>query len=732
MTRSHQIATVAVFTAAIFVSSVLLFGVQPMVGKLLLPFLGGTPAVWNLCMVFFQAVLLLGYGYAHLVARRGTPVARAIHLVVIASALAVLPIVVTADGLPTDHDPSLWLLTTLVVAVGLPFFAVSTTSPLLQSWLAQTEHPRANDPYFLYAASNTGSVIALLAYPLLVERIADVPGQAAGWRIGYIVFIVLVAAAALVTGRGRDLHTEAAGASDDAPTWRSRVHWLALAFVPSSLMLGVTTYITTDVASFPLIWVIPLALYLVSFIIVFGRTSWRPPPMMGRVMSLVALALTVALIISANHPAWLLVPMHLGMFTLAAIVLHGELAARRPPARYLTEFFLIMSLGGVLGGTFNALIAPYLFDRIWEYPLMIMAACALRRTSVAEDERGDRRFSRFVPLAVGGLALAAFGLAEALDIELNQLGVLAIFGPPAVLAYSQVEKPHRFALGGVALIIAGFFFSGVLGETRYESRNFFGVLRVTEMEGLDGRRFNVLVHGNTIHGRVDLARYKDECIPLAYFHKSGPASGIFRAFRHEELPRRVGLIGLGVGALACYGEPNEQWTYFELDPEVVRLAAETEFFGLTAHSKAEITHVMGDARIQLQRHTGPKFGMILIDAFSSDAIPVHLITQEAMQLYLERIEDGGIVAIHISNRYLDLAPVIGALAHAEGLNAYLADDSEITYDQAVEGKEPSRWVVLRRKNQPALTLPRGWVPLEDRAPTVWTDAFSDVLSMMHF
>ena len=731
MTPATQRGLIALFAIAIFASSSLLFGVQPLVGKMLLPILGGTPGVWNLCMVFFQAMLLAGYGYAHLVARRGHAGFRVVHVGVLASALAVLPIVVTDAGVPTDSDPSWWLIGVLVTSVGLPFFAVSTTSPLLQSWLAQTDHPQAKDPYFLYAASNAGSALSLLAYPLLFERVLTVEAQTHAWRGGYLVFVVLVAACAVVTGRGRDLQSETTDVATEI-SWQTRLRWLALAFVPSSLMLGVTTYVTTDIASFPLIWVIPLALYLVSFILVFGRRQWRPSHLLGRAMSLIALALTVALIIGANHPAVLLVPLHLGMFALAAIVCHGELAAMRPPPSRLTEFFFIMSLGGVLGGTFNAFVAPIVFDRIWEYPLMMMAACALRRTSPEEDSKPDRRFAQWTPFAVGILALVCIGIADVGHIALDRVSVLVIFGIPAVLAYTQVEKAKRFALAGVALIAAGVFFNGAYGEPLSGSRNFFGSVRVTQLDGQDGRKFHVLVHGNTIHGRVDLSLYERECKPLAYYHDQGPAPDIFTAYRADDRPAAVGLVGLGVGSLACYGQPGEKWTYYELDPEVVRVAAKSDYFRLVQQSRAEIDYVLGDARVQLARESGRSYGLLVVDAFSSDAIPVHLMTREAFRLYFERLAPNGLLAIHISNRYLNLEPVVASIAAAEGLRVYLGHNHTISRAERLEGREPSKWVVLARADQSAPKLPPRWKPLSGRAEDAWTDSFSDVLSVMSF
>jgi spermidine synthase len=479
---------------------------------------------------------------------------------------------------------------------------------------------------------------------------------------------------------------------------------------------------------------VPLAIYLISFIVVFGKSGWRPPPLVGRAMSLVVIALVVALIIGATHPGWLLIPLHLGVFAVACLICHGELAADRPAPAKLTEFYLIMSLGGVLGGALNALVAPVVFDGVWEYPLVMILACMLRPTSAKEDASSDPPWARFVPLGVLATAFASFFVADWLDVEMNQLTVVMVFGPAAIFAYSQVERPARFAAGALALLLAGMSFSGVYGRTLYQSRNFFGVVRVTEQH--DTHR--VLVHGNTIHGRVLLSELDDdgECVPLAYYAQSGSVGSIFGGFRQSDVPREVGVVGLGVGSQACYARDDEAWTYYEIDPEVVKIATEPGWFNVLDKSEAaESKFVVGDARVQLEHaDPAPAYGLLIIDAFSSDSIPVHLMTVEAVELYFERLADDGVLAVHISNRFMNLAPVLGAIVEAEGLSAFEWHDQAVSREQSRRGKEPSHWVVIARSKAnlaPIIDDPdAGWQPLSGDPADVWTDDFSDVISTL--
>jgi spermidine synthase len=758
----------------LFVSAGLLFLIEPMFAKMVLPLLGGTPAVWNTCMVFFQAALLAGYAYAHAApARLGVRRQAALHFVLLLLPLAVLPIAVPKDWTPPgEANPIPWLLLLLTVAVGLPFFVVATSGPLLQKWFAATGHPAARDPYFLYSASNFGSMLALLAYPVLLEPNLRLAQQSTLWTVGYVAFVALTAGCAValwrspgsgvrgqesgVRGQESGVRGQRSEVSEQAsPSLTTVLRWIILAFVPSSLMLSVTTYLTTDIAAIPLLWIIPLAIYLLSFILVFAR---RPPMshfLMVRLMPLLILLLTIVILSVATEPVWLLVPIHLLTFFIIAMVCHGELARLRPPAQYLTQFYLWLAVGGVLGGLFNALLAPLVFNAIIEYPLVLVLACLLRpRLDADEDEQGKRKkergkkeeepagasffpFSFFLaPLGRDVALAAALGLLTAglvlglqsLGWEHGSLSVGLMFGLPAALCYTFLDRPIRFGLGIGALLLAGALYQGVYGGTIDRERSFFGVHRVTiDATGTQ----HLLVHGNTVHGRqVMEPEPRDE--PLTYYHRSGPIGQVFGAFSGPAAKPEVGIVGLGAGSLAAYGESGQHFTYYEIDPTVVRIARDPRYFTFLRDTKATLDIVLGDARLTLRDAPERRFGLLVMDAFSSDAIPLHLLTREALAMYVSKLADDGVLAFHVSNRYLILQPVLADLARDARLLCWGQNDVELTEDEKKLGKSPSQWVLMARKRDHLGKLARDerWLQLGGRPGVpVWTDDFSNLFSV---
>ncbi len=772
----------ALFTVTLFVSAFLLFLVQPMVGKMVTPLLGGTPAVWVTCMVFFQALLLAGYAYAHAAtARLGTRRQAVLHLGLLLLPLLALPVAVPADwSLSDPARPVLPLLGLLLLTVGLPFFVVSTGGPLLQRWFAATGHPRSADPYFLYAASNLGSMLALLGYPFLLESQAGLAEQSRLWAAGYGLLVLLVAACAVVV-----LRTAPADPAPERPAeprqplpWSRRLRWVLLAFVPSSLMLSVTTYLTQDIAAIPLLWVLPLALYLLTFILVFSRRTLLPLPVVLRWLPLVALVIAFVLLSEATEPVRVLIGIHLiGLFWVGTAC-HGLLAADRPEVGHLTEFYLWLSAGGVLGGLFNAVVAPLVFSSVLEYPVVLVLACLLRpapapvlrrrpvrrpepalalvpaaaasatepapwSVAPASAENGGsaekperdpeplrRRLDFALPVVLGVITAGLVLGCQALRVEPGPKSWAWMFAVPAVICYTFLDRPLRFGLGVAALLAAGGLYEGMLGEVLYRTRSFFGVHRVT----LDPtRQFRVLAHGNTVHGRqsVDPAR-KGEA--LSYYFKNGPVGRVFHALPNDPRPGRVGIIGLGSGTMASYAKKGQHWTYFEIDPAVARIAQDPRLFTFCTDAQArgvELDVVFGDARLTLQR-TDERFGVIVIDAFSSDAIPVHLLTREAMRVYLDRLEEGGFLLFNISNRYLDLEPVLAALAETSDppLACLLEDDRSLSDSERRKGKAPSQWAVMARQAE-YLPPVRGrggvWLPPKPRpGMPVWTDDFSNL------
>src|SRR5271165_404005 len=699
------------YTATLFLSAGLLFFVQPMVAKMMLPHLGGSPSVWNTSMCFFQATLLLGYIYAHLLATRfGRLAQAAIHAVVLAACALFPPLDLTQAAPPAGGVPALWLIGRLAATVGPPFFALTATAPLLQRWFSRSDHPAASDPYFLYAASNAGSLIALLAYPLLVEPYLPLPLQSRAWAIG-LAFVAAGIGLCWLGYRSAAAVEREAGSTEQQPSLGDRARWVAYAFVPSALLLAVTAHITTDIAAAPLFWVIPLALYLLTFIFAFARRPPLPHGLMLKVQPFLVIPLVV--ISAAVHSIYLL-GLHLALFFITAMVCHSELARRRPPAQKLTEFYLYVSLGGVLGGAFDALIAPAIFPDLWEYPLLLAMSCLVRP---APPEAGPR--SRWGDLVFPGVLLA--GLLALVHAENSPIWVLVPALTLAAVALLQFsERPGRFALGVAACLLVGCLAAS--GSTLETARSFFGVYRVRL---LDNGAIRVLQHGTTVHGAESTVP-GEEAVPLAYYHSAGPFGRFFAAIASRN-SKEVGVIGLGAGELACYAQAGQIWTFHEIDPEVERIARRNfHFLGRCGNNPRVI---LGDARLTIEAVPDRHYDAIVIDAFSSDSIPLHLLTREALALYQRKLAADGIILFHISNRYLDLAPVIAALAEDAGSLArhllYLAPPS------ASEARLSAEVVAVGQPGKSLDYLPAsaGWQDMATLPrPALWTDARSDIIT----
>jgi hypothetical protein len=732
------------FTLTLFVSALLLFLVQPMLARMVLPQLGGSPAVWNTCMVFFQALLLAGYAYAHNVpVWLGIRRQAVLHVGLLLLPLLVLPVALPPDWTPPDTGhPVPALLAILLVTVGLPFFVVSTSGPLLQRWFAATGHPRAADPYFLYAASNLGSMIALLSYPFLFERQFGLAEQSRLWAAGYVVFVVLTALCAVVVVR-----TAPAQVPEDRPAeppaplaWKRRLHWVLLAFVPSSLMLSVTNYLTTDIAAIPLLWVLPLSLYLLTFILVFARRTILPLPVVLRWMPAVVVTLVLLLLAEGmKPPVNVAIGVHLfGLFWIG-MACHGLLAADRPPVGRLTEFYLWLSVGGVFGGLFNSLLAPLVFSSILEYPVILVVACLLRPAPPADPKREPvrRRLDLALPLTLGVATAGLILACQWSGVPPGRASIALMFGWPIIVGYTFFARPLRFGLGIAAILVASGLYPGMHGKVEYRTRTFFGVHRVT----LDpSGRFRSLAHGNTVHGRqsLDPGRRGE---PLTYYDRHGPVGNFFAALEDgQEDPRlrRVGLIGLGCGTIAAYARPGQHWTYFEIDPAVGRIAQNPDLFTYCSDAEARgarIDVVYGDARLTLGR-SGERFGVIVIDAFSSDTIPVHLLTREALRVYLDHLEDGGLLLFNISNDYLDLEPLLAALADdcQPPLVCRVRDNLWLQKPEKEAGMTPSQWAVMARSQgdlPPRMRQRASWhKPAARPGLRAWTDDFSNLFEVL--
>lgn len=741
-------AVLAVFSVTLFVSAFLLFSVQPIFAKMVLPTLGGSPSVWAVSMCFFQGALLAGYCYAHALNRLvPARLAVLVHLLVCSLALMALPFALPASaGEPPTGNAYLWLIGVLTLGVGLPFFAVSANAPLLQAWFAKSGHPHANDPYFLYGASNFGSLIALLSYPVLLEPMFGLADQANVWTTGFVLLAILITGSGLLmlacqmggSHAGAANATKVSALPATRPTVADRLAWIGLAFVPSGLLVAFTSYITTDIASAPFLWVVPLAAFLATFIVVF-----RDPPMVAHRWMLLAqpvLAGLAMIIAGTGAMVGLATSAIVGFaaFLVTTMVCHRELYERRPAGEFLTEFYLLMSLGGVLGGVFAAIIAPQVFSSIAEWPLLLAAGLLCRPAlAAAWADRAERsEAGKTAALIVGGgvvaLVLGTTGLI-ALHYAMGAMFVLLVVG--AGLMVAATGAPLRLAAAAVALALIATVLPTQLSSDTSE-RSFFGVIRVNTTPD---KQFRLMVHGTTVHGGQrlmdDVGNALAKPTAITYYYADSPMARSIEIGRAQAAAAgramNAGLVGLGSGALACYQQPNETWRFFEIDPHVVRLARDPKHFNFLSTCAPAMPIELGDARLTLAKLPAQGLDYLLIDAFSSDSVPVHLMTREALDMYLSRLTPGGLLAMHISNRHMDLGSVAAATAgQIEGIHAAVATD---VVESPSMASAASRVFFLSRSKD-TIDLVKMLVP-GARAPEAnglkpWTDDYSNVIAAM--
>jgi hypothetical protein len=673
---------------AVFLGAFLLFQVQPIVAKAILPWFGGAPAVWTTCMLFFQSLLLAGYAYAHGSAVALRPRAQAIlHLLLLGAALLTLPISPEHQGAPAGSvAPVGAILVLLIHAVAAPYFLLAASSPLLQSWSAASQ---GGSPYRLYALSNFGSMLGLVTYPIAIEPWLTTRQQERIWSVAFGAFAVLCAGSVRALWKIPPERTaEAPAAEGPAPTLGRRLVWLALPACASTLLLAVTNQMCQEVAVVPFLWILPLSLYLLSFILPFESDRWYSRSWGVPVLVLVLIVLTSAASMGPRVGILYGVPVYSAGLFVCCLFCHGELAARRPAPRYLTSYYLLMSLGGALGGVFVSLLAPHLFRGFDEI---------------------------YVGLIACGALAAGFSLTD----------------PANIIAGRRMFSPMQLwlvAVVGVVVLVFGMRLSQRGRAGLQEYRNFYGILRVTELpspEGVGTIRF--ITHGGTRHGQqfTDPERRRT---PTTYFaHSCG--IGILLDELANEPPRRMGIIGLGAGILAAYGRPGDLIRFYEINPQVIEVARRD--FTFLSDSRATIEIVPGDARLSLERETSePPYEVFVVDAFSSDAIPVHLLTEEAFRLYASRLTPNGVLALHVSTRHLDLGPLVKGLASAIGKSAW-----EIhTPEDAEHGIMDARWILVT-SDRSLLERPKiraaGKDPAGDAAPPrLWTDDYSNLLRVL--
>lgn len=722
----------ALFVATVFLSAALVFTVQPMVAKMVLPLLGGSPSVWNTSMAFFQFALLAGYGYAHLLQKAPTVRRQAlIHGVVLLAAALALPLRVNElVGPPTSDHPNLWLLGVLAVSIGAPFAVLSATAPLVQAWFARAT---GREPYALYAASNLGSLLALLAYPVVLEPTLTVKVQTLGWTLGYGAFFLLIAVLAVRSLKASPAAPPQAASAAGRVDWRTRAIWVALAAIPSSLMLGVTTHLATDVGSAPFLWVIPLALYLATFIIAFQD---RPliPPRAALFWQAGLLAACVALLPFRTTALPLQFFVHLATFFATALVCHQALVARRPPAGRLTEFYFALSLGGVLGGGFNAFVAPVIFNNVWEYPLVLALAALARPWGASRITAVVGVLMGLGVVAMGAAPVAAAMLPEHLPAiggvsaaDAMQMILVVLFLVAAIAAFLLRSQalPYFTVIAVISLA------ANVTADRAYVAqtwRSFFGVLQLTKatIPPLGGV-VHMLAHGTTLHG-AQATSQDNFCKPLVYYTPSTPIGQVF--LQHQDARpdgTRIGAVGLGTGTVSAYVRPVDHLTFFEIDPLVIRIANDPHNFTYTTCALGRLDYVVGDARLTLGRQPDGTFDILLVDAFSSDAIPTHMLTVEAMRTYLAKLKPDGVAILHLSNRHLELLGPAMAGAKAAGAAALLQK-------RRIVGGEGMFWeadedAVIIARNPQAIAAyaadPR-WIPIDPTLARPWTDDYTNM------
>ncbi len=724
----------AAYGATIFLSAGLLFAVQPLFTKIVLPFLGGAPSVWSVAMVFFQAMLLAGYLYAHLLTKHlpGAP-SVAVHLVVMLAATVFLPLSMAAGwGRPPAMGAEFWLIGLFLVSIGLPFFALSANAPLLQAWFARTGHPSAGDPYFLYAASNVGSFLALLGYPLLVEPLTRLGQQTQVWSYLFYVLIVFIAGCGFILLRSRNAAASVSRNQkrEAPPSARDALIWVVLAAVPSAFLVAVTAHISTDVASSPLLWVVPLSLYLLTFVIVFQTKRIFPHSWFVAIQPYAVLLLISVLVFEELGHIGMMILINVTAFFITAMVCHGELANRRPAASHLTAFYLWMSVGGMIGGISAGLIAPHLFNWVAEYPILMIAGL-LCRPGIRLPENG-REWGVIgaiaVLLGVALLCILKLGIWPRIVAFNGMMGILLLIG-----ALWFRHQPLRLA-GVFASVLALVYAYHWEGSGQTLVRSFFGVNKV--YENADGR-FRILMHGTTIHG-VQRVRNPDgspvEGRPetISYFSSRSPMAIVFEATKqNRKRPVKVAVVGLGIGTVACYMRAEDTLDFFEIDQAVVKIATDPKQFSMIEKCKPDSRIVLGDARLTLQDTPDSYYDLIVMDAFTSDAVPVHLLTREAMALYLKKLAPGGMVVSHVMNRHMELASVVAGVA--------AANNAVTRVMQAFEINEPGSYIygssvaaVARNDKDFGRLLDLGNWELEPPDPRqwVWTDDYSNIVGAM--
>ena len=695
------------FPISIFLSAILLFSIQPMVAKSLLPVYGGTPAVWTVCMLFFQLVLLVSYGYAWLLSFIQKPIFwRLIHTAFVILSFTALPLVFRP--LNMDFQPEWSILYGLLTQIGLPLLIIGASAPLLQFAYSQTKGKGSVDPYFLYVASNLGSLLALLIYPWVIERFIGLTAQFHLWSIGYFVYSgVLLCVLYLARYQPLpklDHHLQ-------VWPWRDMMYWIFLSFIPCSLMLGVTLYITTDVAATPLFWVLPLALYLLSFVFVFTTKPLISQAWIARNCMFFLVFTILGFILGINKViAWQMVVFNLLSFFVLALLCHGQLFERRPKPQLLTLFYFCLAIGGVLAGIFNGILAPHLFNLVYEYPLAILLSLLV--LPMAQSKQGW-----WLPLVI--LALAVIYYFVPLIYGIHTYQYIGVFALVLIVLFSQ----NKISLFLSMLILFGFTFLPLFNHDNIlvQERNFYGVKQVIAKASS-----HVLISQSTLHG----LQLSDEKKPLSgYRAYYGPLKNVVETMEQETPSMSVTVIGLGIGTMLCQFRATDHVTVIEIDPQVIDIAKNPRLFTFLRDCLPKIDIIKNDGRLALANTADASQKLLILDAFNSDSIPVHLMTLEAFSLYKNKISSDGAILVNLSNRHVDLFPVLNASALSLNLQVlYLLDKK----GNPKLAQFPSKWAVLTRNQNLVHQLEqKGWQHVDERKQFLWTDDYSNIIPVLH-
>lgn len=731
-----------IFSATIFLSAFLLFLIQPMIGKSLLPLFGGTPAVWNVCLVFFQALLLAGYAYASVIVKIKTPARQIfVHLCLFCLVIAFTyfnPVYkVTSSQLRFTETPILSLLTLLFKRVGVPFFLLSSTSTVLQSWYAHNIEKDKN-PYFLYSASNIGSLISLIIFPFIIEPALGTEDQFHYWQLLFALLFAMMIFCSLFSFKGAET-TKVQEQKTSIIPFQSIRNWFLLAFIPSGLLIATNTYIATEIASLPLLWMLPLSLFLVTFAIAFSDLKVVQKlisfeSILYRMIAFLAVFVIVGIIFETNVGSEF-IAFHIALFFLICLLFHLQLSKLRPAVDSLSYYYLIISVGGVCGGIFGSLIAPLIFSGTIEYPLLI--ALAIFTSHYFADINAKPSISPRDAAFALGIFVASSVLSYFYDLNAEKniwmvLFNVVLMAAPIIVTYSFLKNRQRFALAIFAIFMANYLFGSRKSEpVVFRSRSFYGTLKVVESKQPPLIK---LYHGTTLHG-IQSKLGDSKYLPLSYYFHSGPASEVFNKTRMANPSfQNVGIIGLGTGTLSAYFKPNESWDYFELDPDVIAIAQDPKYFSFLGLHKSGLSIFPGDARLSLKSIEDKKYDLLVIDAFSSDSIPTHLLTTEAFALYLQKLKPNGVFAIHISNRYFDFVPLLNAIANNFQMQL-LVNHSMLTDSASNQvGINSSKWAVISndRKTIQSLHNNPGWQTGFSETSKLWTDDYSSLLGLLKF